>query len=210
MQAIIIVISIIVLFASFYLFRVAAGTLSITKLNTISYVFYYSIFISTFLGSIYVALGYGLDNWILCHTSQESRIIGWLSVCYSMLSMPIGMILLNNIFHINPKASFEKYIQSNVVIDESPTRLRNIIVVMALFSIVIFLYIYFNSGSWPLYSAVIEKDIIGAQEGRIDVRRNFHGIVHVKNLCGLYLVPAFSYFSYVIYKQYKRLIFFSK
>lgn len=208
---IIIVISILVFFISYRLFRIAAGSLSIYKLNTISYLFYYSIVISTFIGAVYVALGYGADHWILCHASDRSRIIAWISVCYSLIAMPIGMIILNNLLHISPKRSFNNYINSKIDISyeyENISRVKRITMLMSIFSVLVFIYIFKNSGSWPLYTAVIEKDILASQEGRIDVRLNFGGIIYIKNLFGLMLVPAFSYYSYIVYFIYRNKILF--
>lgn len=192
------IISIIIFIISFKLYRVAAGTLSLTRLNTVSYVFYYSIIISTFIGSILVANGFGKDHYMLCYVSNKTRLISWGAICYSMIAMPIGMILLNNFFKVCPKKELREYNRKHIILTFTNSRLKQITVTMCVCSVLIFMYIKYNSSSWPLYQAVIEHDYIGASEGRIDVRHNFKGIIYIKNLCGIFLVPLFSYYCYIV------------
>lgn len=198
--------SIIVLCISYRLFKNAAGTLSLCRLNTVSYVFYYSILISTFLGSVICALGYGDDHWILCYTKRETRVIAWLTVCYSIIAIPLGMRFVNRIYHIgNIRKLYEDFITSDLHIRLSNKKIKKVLFLMCIFSVLISIYIRNNSGSWPLFTALIEQDYLGAREERIDVRRNFHGIIYIKNLGGLCLVPLFSYFSYIILINKKNL-----
>lgn len=201
------IISISTVIISYKLFSKAAGTINIRYLNTVSYVFYYCIIISTFIGSILCAFGFGQDHWILCNAHEKARIRAWLAVCYSMIAMPIGMIFVNNCLKIRPKREFFNYIDKNVSINIKDSRLRNISLFLVIISLLSFLYIKHYSGSWPLFKALIEKDVEGAAEGRIDVRLNFHGIIYIKNLIGLILVPLFSYFSYIIFLIKKNLYY---
>jgi len=201
------IISIITLFCSYKLFKAAAGTLSLCKFNTIVYVFYYCVLMSTFIGAILCALGYGEDHWILCYAKEEARIKAWLAVCYSMITMPLGMILLNNVLGIRAKTAFESYMAKPMEFGMSNRRLRVILVLMCGFSILMFFYIKHYSGSWPLYTALIEHDYLAASEGRIDVRLNFHGLIYIKNLGGLCLVPLFSFFAYIVSIKRKSLYF---
>lgn len=207
MEILIGIISLLTLVGSYNLFRLAAGTLAVTRINTVSYIFYYAIVITTFVGSIIVALGFGKDHWILCYAGNNARITAWACVCYSMLAMPLGMIFLNNLFKINTKTAFNIYTHEPIIINQSQRRLTSILICMCVFSLIMFFYIWLYSSSWPLYTAVVEKDFIGAQEGRIDVRRNFHGIIYIKNLGGLLLVPTFSYYSFIILKIKKKFKF---
>ncbi len=207
MSIIIWVVSILTLIISYKLFSKAAGTLDIRYFNTVTYVFYYCIIISTFIGSILCAFDYGKDHWILCYASHEARINAWLAVCYSMIAMPVGMILLNNVLKFNPQTAFYRYIHQEIQITISNKRLKQVMCVLIIISLLAFLYIRRYSGSWPLYSAVIDHDLVAAAEGRIDVRLNFHGIIYIKNLVGLFLIPIFSYYSFIVY-LIKRTFFF--
>lgn len=207
MNVIIWIISFFTLITSYKLFSKAAGTLNIRYFNTITYVFYYCIIVSTFIGAVLCAFGFGEDHWILCYAKSEARIKAWLAVCYSMIAMPIGMILMNNIFKIHPRKDFFNFIKEPIKYEISDQRLKQIMIVLILISFLTFIYIKHYSGSWPLYSAIVEQDYIAAAEGRIDVRLNFHGIVYIKNLIGLYLVPIFSYYSFIISQQKKTLYY---
>src|SRR5688572_19267730 len=93
-------VSICVLVVSTFLFKKAAGTLSPTKLNMISYIFYFNIIIQSFIG---VTLGIlYLDNHYLIYKLQDFdlRFNVWVSVLYVMIAMPLGMLLVNKIFHV--------------------------------------------------------------------------------------------------------------
>ncbi|MBD5312460.1 MAG: oligosaccharide repeat unit polymerase [Bacteroides sp.] len=193
----------ITLLISYKLFSKAAGTLNIRYFNTITYVFYYSIILSTFIGSILCAYDFGEDHWILSNAHHEARIKAWLAVCYSMIAMPIGMILLNNLFKVHPKRDLKRYISEQIQFHLTNQHLKSVLGFSILISCCCFLYIKHYSSSWPLYSAVIEHDLVAATEGRIDVRLNFQGIIHIKNLIGLYLVPLLSFFAYIV-SQFKH------
>ena len=201
------IVSFFTLIASYRLFTIAAGTIKLTQFNTVSFVFYYSIVLTTFIGSIYVALGYGSDHWILCYTRPTSRIIAWLCVCYSMIMMPVGMIAVNNLYKIRIKKALDQYIKLPLQmrgLDDSKVLMLGLCV----FSMLIFLYIWKYSNSWPLYTVVVDGDMLSAYEERVEVRNNFQGIEYIKNLCGIYLVPAFSYFAYIIWNNKKGVFYF--
>ena len=52
------IITIIIVLISMQLFKTACGSLSLNKLNTISYVFYFQLIIMTVIGSVFVVTGY--------------------------------------------------------------------------------------------------------------------------------------------------------
>lgn len=206
MKEVVYIVSFIVVIISYNLFKKAAGTLSLRKLNTASYVFFYCIIISTFVGSVICVLTDVDWHWILCNTSLNSRIIAWIAICYSLITIPLGMIITNNLYGVNISRLYSDFENKELIIGLSNRRISFILFFMSFFSILVSAYIKHYSGSWPLYTAVIEKDFLSAAEGRIDVRLNFHGIEYVKNLFGLCLVPMFSYFAYVIWFK-KRTLF---
>ena len=204
MDEIIYIISFVVFVVSYYLFKKAAGTISLQRLNTVSYVFYYSIIISTFVGSVLCALGFGDDHWILCNTSSHSRLIAWIAVCYSLIAIPLGMIITNRIYKLSDDDVVELYSnfeEKELFLGLSDKKITIVLLGMSVFSVLVSLYIYLFSGSWPLYTAIVEQDFLSAREERIDVRLNFQGIEYVKNLFGLCLVPMFSYFAYIIWQK---------
>lgn len=205
MEELVYIVSFIVLIISYFLFKRAAGTLSLRKLNTVSYVFFYSIVISTFLGSIICALGFGDWHWILCYTSRNTRVVAWIAVCYSLITIPIGMIITNGLYNVNISSLYTSFENKELIVGLSYRRIWFTLFSICIFSILVSIYIKVYSGSWPLYTAVVEKDFLSAREGRIDVRRNFQGIEYIKNLFGLCLVPMFSYFAYIIWLKKRTL-----
>jgi len=83
--------SLIILLISYFLFRKASGSLDPRLLNMNSYVFYILV-IYTFIGSIQIMYGTEVYAYLI-PKSKELRLKGWLLVMYTMVGVPIGMLL---------------------------------------------------------------------------------------------------------------------
>jgi hypothetical protein len=90
-------ISIIILFASYRLFKKASGTLDIRKLNISSFVFY-SLFLMTFIGSLQIQYNLAKDTTL--PNDEELHTFGWIVVMYAMVAVPIGMLTACKLFKI--------------------------------------------------------------------------------------------------------------
>ena len=79
--------------ASAMLFRRAGGTLSLTKLNMVTFTFY--IMIGTmFLGSTAVLLGVAITGHLEMLRDDRVLLLGWAAVMYAMIAVPVGMLLV--------------------------------------------------------------------------------------------------------------------
>ncbi|MEH7484547.1 oligosaccharide repeat unit polymerase, partial [Neobacillus drentensis] len=83
----------IILGASVYFFKRAAGSLSPLKPNLLSIIFYYSFFISSYLGTLLIAMG--IDDYYMINrlTHPENRWIGFYAISFVMLFFPFVMFL---------------------------------------------------------------------------------------------------------------------
>jgi len=204
----IVVISIIVFVISFLLFKQAAGSLSLLKLNTVSYVFYFQIIISAFIGSVIVALNLADYHYMVSLVENKYKIWAWIGVLYSMIVMPISMNLLNILFKVDSKSSLNKSIEGDMEYTIGPTLSNLILLLMFVHSIIILVYVLSSNKHIPLVT-LLQGDIEQAAIERVYVRRNFGGIIYIKNLLGLILMPIFSYFSFLMWQKNKSILRFS-
>ena len=91
-------ISFIILISSCYLFKKASGSLDIRRLNMCSYLFY--ILLSfTFIGSIQVLYGRSTYEHLLPQ-NNSIRLYGWMAIMYTMVAVPIGMLMASFLLKI--------------------------------------------------------------------------------------------------------------
>src|SRR6056297_3662474 len=83
-------ISIFVLIISIILFRRFGAPLRPTRLNMISFIFWYYLVAQSFIASILVI--YDIDNhYVISRVAgDKARLYGWLSVMWTMIALPIG------------------------------------------------------------------------------------------------------------------------
>lgn len=209
----IILASIIVLGISAYLFHRACGSISISRFNTVSFVFYFSIIFSTFIGSILVALGLADWHYMLIDVQRSTKIEAWAWVCYSMIMMPLSMILLNHALNVRVRKRFFDYINADINYNYGPKFRLTILIIFLIISVSTLAYILIESSSIPLLTAIVDRNLTAASIERNITKRSFGGIIYIKNLLGLYLIPIFSYYAYIIYHYkrglLKRIIFYS-
>ena len=100
----ILIISILTLIYSSFLFSRASGTLSFREFNMCSYIFFLML-VWTFFGSIMIAYDFGVIEDRMPF-DNEYRIMGWGSIMYAMIGIPLGMILIAKFFKISSMKSF--------------------------------------------------------------------------------------------------------
>lgn len=208
MNALIIIISILCSVASIDLFRRACGSMSLLKLNTVSYVFYVQIVTSGLVASVLLVIGvldYHPDVAII---SNEVKMEAWIWTMYSILMMPFGMLLLNKFLNVNGREAFDKFLKAPIQIRGTLERNKIALLLLSLFAIAVLAYILISTKDIPLYTLVVEGDTKQASIDRISSRRNFGGIIYIKNLLGLIVVPVISYYSYILLRVFKTRYFF--
>lgn len=208
MNALIIIISILCTIASIELFRRACGSMSLLRLNTVSYVFYVQIVTSGLIASVLLAIGaldYNSDVRLI---SDEVKIEAWIWTMYSIIIMPLGMLALNRFLRIEGRKAFLNFLKAPVEIRGTYERNQLAILALTVFGIAVLAYVLLSTERVPLYTLIVEGDVGQANIDRISSRRNFGGIVHIKNLLGLIVVPVISYYSYILLRVFKTRYFF--
>ncbi len=201
-----ILISLLTLILSIILFKKAAGTLSLLKLNMISFVFYYPLLIESFIGVNIAILG--LDNHYLLSriTDNSIRLTTYFAVIYVMIALPLSMVIMSFIARFNAKRELyfytKKPIQSVITKYDSAIYLS-----MCILSIIAFastLYTFITIGRIPLLDMIIGKDSNYLAQLRISASRNFAGNVYIRNILMLGLTPILSYIAFSYYKLYSN------
>ncbi len=201
MNALIIIISIGVTILSIRLFKMACGSMSPLKLNTVSYVFYFQIVTSGLVASVLLAIGaldYHPDMEIV---SDSVKLETWIWTMYSLISMPLAMIAFNKFLGVNINESFHKYLNAPVSLSGSTIGNQLVQVCFSLLAISVLIYVFINTKRIPLYTLIVEGDPEQANIDRIVSRREFGGIIYIKNLFGIIVIPVIASSSYILLRK---------
>lgn len=188
------------------LFKKAAGTLSLKKLNMISYIFYFNIIIQSFIG---VTLGVlYLDNHYLISKLQDFdlRFHVWLAVLYVMIAMPLGMLLVNKIFKVQSSKLFDSYLKKPLisVLSNKDSYVLLVFYGLSIISIGAVIYTYVNLNNIPLISFFTGADPAQLSEMRMSASRGFQGNIYIRNILGLGLAPVLAYIAYAYYHLFRN------
>ncbi|WP_179991433.1 O-antigen polymerase [Acinetobacter sp. YH16058] len=201
-------ISFIVLLTSYFFFRKVSGSMNLKKLNMVSWVFWYSLLLQTFIASILVV--YSIDQ----HYSVEkiyfesSRLKGWLAVQYCMVVLPLSMyvcmILTNR--RLNNKKVLEVFLQRKLTpcLTEKDKVIRGILYLFSLICCGAVLYSFISVGSYPFKMFIQGTDNFALY--RQEVTRGFSGNIYIKNVLALTLTPILSYIFYTYYRLFREKI----
>lgn len=213
----VLVISILVLLLSSNLFLRAGGTLSFRELNMISYIFYLML-VWTFIGSIMVFYDFGVVETRMPFDNVYV-IRGWASIMYSMIAIPLGMLVVNKYYQMpSPKqtlANFKLSSWKNEFIGISFLHWKSGLYLISLLSF--FVNIFLISFSWDSIPLV---NLLFKDTSYTDVyimRNNFRLIPFsnsflnsiITTISSLTLISTYAFFIYfMIDKKKKDLIWF--
>ena len=86
----IVISSIFIVILSFYLFRKASGSMSISKLNMISIAFYLYLITMSYFGLTLAKIG--VENYALRKADIDSLTKAYYAASYGLLMLPLSMI----------------------------------------------------------------------------------------------------------------------
>lgn len=198
-----VLISILCFYISYRLFKVASGDMSLSKLNMISTVYYFHLLLPYFLSSILIV--YNLDNHYLIDklSNQSSRIVGYCVVNYTVVFLPIGMLITNKIWGANPKYLFSNYCNKSLTSYFSlrDSYIRYPLYLLSLISIASVAYTFITIGTIPLTSVFSGRSTLFLSILRNEVGREFAGVALIKDLFAITFTPIMSYTAYAYYKK---------
>lgn len=131
------------LFTSITLFRKAAGTLSLGKLNIVSYVFYLTM-LQTVIGCLLVNLGYN-KHYTLQYliTPERSIRITTYAIFFMIMVLPLVMLFVFKLFRMEPAESYSDFLEKKVV-NKDNTKLFVVLVVVTIIQLAL-LIIYLRA-----------------------------------------------------------------
>lgn len=197
---IVVVITVFIVFR--FLYKKASGSLSLKRLNTISFS-YYLLLVTCLIGGSAVYLGFR-NHYVLSLIKGDTANKGFLIIAYSLIALPLFILLFNRITGIkNYNSFFESYIKKPVNI--TPTGEKSVFVITFLFSIICALsvvYTFYHVGYIALFEII--KGNLYLLDAGVIINRQFSGNVLVRNIFAMGFTPVLSYFSYIYYRYTKK------
>ncbi len=193
--------------ASTFLFQKVSGSLSPLKPNMISLVYYYSFFISSYIGGLLIALGID-DNYMIKRMDHEEfRIIGFLILSLLMILFPLIQLLVNRVLIFNSEIELNHYLQLPVRIsrDKNKFFFTLIFFLFSMISILSVAYTLINTGTIPLFE-LLKGNTSDLAFLRIEASRNFNGNVYIRNIFAIALTPILSIIAYLYATTTKQLL----
>ena len=184
------------------LFRSAAGTLSLKKINIISFS-YYSILGYSFIGASLVFLGFR-EHYLIQKVTSEAVINKTYAILmYTIICLPIWIIVFNKIFKQRSiQKRYEEYVKKKVECIRDNRNTFVIMVFLTFLGIAATAYVFKCIGYIPLLK-MFETGFDSAT-ARIEIGRNFEGNSYIKNLVVSLLTPLLSYISYIYFRSTKK------
>jgi oligosaccharide repeat unit polymerase len=189
----------IVLLISTALFRYVSGSLSIVKPNLVSIVYYYSLLVSSFIGSLSIVLG--IDDYYMTRKlfrPEEYRVIGFAVVCFVMVFLPLSMLLVSRLCGFEAKKEFHRYLESPI---QHVTANRNeffyLFLALSGISLLAIMYTIWKTPQVPIFALLKGHGDTSLAELRIEASRHFKGNVLFRNIFALSLTPLLSIIAYI-------------
>lgn len=172
----------------------------------ISWIFYYNLILQSFIASVIVI--YGLDDhYMIKRAGDTARFYGWLAIQYTMIAMPLGMLLTTYAFGYKSNIRlFKNYLTTNLSgqLSVKDSYVRMILYGLSLLSILSVIYVLASLNTIPIIGVVkgLGKEVLAMQ--RTSAAREFGGIVYVRNIFALGLTPILTYISFSYWKMTKN------
>lgn len=176
--------------------RQAAGTLSLGKVNLISYVFYLNV-LQVFLGAILVSLGYDKHYTmdLLLHP-QDTLAEATFFVYLMMIGLPFVMVLVFKILRMNPREKYEEFLSREISsVNNEP--LFYLLAVTCIVQLVLLVILITKVGYLPILKLVfVDANMDYALERQRIQALSLFGHGAIKNLIVMFGIPIVSYISF--------------
>jgi len=197
-----------VLIISILLFKSVSGSLSLTKPNLNSLIFYYSLLVSSYIGSLLIALD--IDHYYMINKLDHEiyRYIGFAAVSFVMIALPLTMLVVNKIIGFDAKSEFNAYLKKPVEKTFSQrSEFYFLFLGISLVSMLAVAYTLLKTHQVPLF-ALLKGNLSEIGSLRIGAARGFGGNVYIRNIFAIALTPLLSLIAYVYAVKTKQLKWF--
>ncbi len=177
--------------------------MAVNRLNMISYIFYLQLFLLSFIGAVIVVNNLD-DHYLITRLSSDSsRFYGWASVMYTMIAMPLGMLMASVFLkQLNTKKLFDTYSfkKTETIVSNKDSYLKLPLIMLSFISVLAVVYTFYTIRTIPLFGVFTGKTAEMLARMRIEASREFGGNVIFRNIFAIALTPILSYISYAYYK----------
>lgn len=199
-------VSLFCLLVSFLLFRKAAGTLSLTKPTMIGWVFYFYLVLQSFIASILVV--YEIDGHYMISDVQNtvSRVYGWASVQYTMIMVPLAMVITMYLYgrcrnnSAKLQLFIEKPVQNSLTVRDGT--IRTFLYILTVFSFFSFIYIILFTKNIPILN-IFSLSFDELAIARVETTRGFEGNTYLKNI-SMFMTQILSFIAFAYWKYTSR------
>ncbi|MBH0164068.1 oligosaccharide repeat unit polymerase [Fictibacillus sp. 7GRE50] len=194
----------VTLIGSLYLFQKVSGSLSILRPNLVSIVYYYSLLISSFIGSLLIVLK--LDHHYMINRLHDDnfRVIGFFLICYIMVAMPLAMLVVSKLLGFNAQQEFNDYLKKPVVETETGKKeFFYLFSTLAMICLLAVAYTMLKLDKIPILAMFTGSEDLGKL--RIEASRNFAGNTLFRNIFAIGFTPVLSLIAYIYFEKTKKL-----
>ncbi len=180
---------------STYLFSKAAGTLSVRKLNLISYT-YYLFVLQTYIGASLIFLG-DRGHYTLKYILSEASITKtFYYVLLTAILFPLVIILVYKILKVDMNSIYDDYLCSSTDV-ENEKAVFYIVIGIAGICVILMTLLFVKIGYIPLVKIFFADADFNYKVERIKVNQITIINQYVRNIFVLSLIPVLSYIAFV-------------
>ena len=202
-----ILISVLVFFFSYRIFLRVSGSMSLTKLNMISWIFYFDLILQIFIASMLVVLDIDNHYMISKMYNNDSRVFGWIFIQYSMITLPLGMLF--SLFLWGYKKNnvlFDVYIKSELM-SLSATHdkyIRYSLYFLTTLSVSSVIYVLYSLDSILILDVLNNTGKDNLSSERYMAGTGFTGNTYVKNIFAIGFTPLLCFIAYAYFIMTRR------
>ncbi|MCR8850560.1 oligosaccharide repeat unit polymerase [Rossellomorea sp. SC111] len=199
-----ILIWILTLGISLFLFKKSSGSLSLFKPNMLSIIFYYSFFFSSFIGALLIVLGID-DNYMINRIRDDSvRVTGFYFICYIMIFTPLTMFVISNLLGFKGEKEFKEYLEKPISVQREDSKdIKMVFSITSIICLFAIAYVTLKLDKIPIIEMFKGSGNLG--ELRIEASHNFRGNIYIKNILAMGLTPILSLVAYAFAVGTKQL-----
>jgi hypothetical protein len=175
-------------------------------MNMISFIYYFNLLISSYVGTIIIYLSPGeyFNRLISQITDSNTRIFVWLAVSYTLIAFPIGVLLSKKIFAvISARKLLQSYIDKPVLtlFSKRDSYIKYPLYAFGIISVMVAIITLSNIDYSTLYGYLANGTQIELLRFRTEVSRSIIGNTYIRNIFAVTLLPLLSYIFYIYYRN---------
>lgn len=175
----------IALGVSFPAYKALAGSLSLSRLNLFSGLYYFNIMLMTVLGAYIISMGWD-DNPALAMVPQERVHFAYYAILYSIVVFPFAALVGRFLVYPNKSSAkiYDEYAGRDLSLGilGSASLVRVWLIFLTVISLFSAIYVTFLSGGIPQTMFFSAGDQVDNLTFRVEVSRRFAGIVYIKTI----------------------------